>query len=76
MLHDDVAGAARRHLLLLAVVALIGGCGSGTPPPSESAAGDRALLESAERPLQRAHEAEAVSGERKADLDQKLREAE
>jgi hypothetical protein len=76
MLHDDCAGAARRCLLAVAVLALIGGCGSGTPPPSESAPGDRALLESAERPLQRAHEAEAVSGERKADLDQKLREAE
>lgn len=73
--NDSVRDVYRRFLAAVALF-LIAGCGGGNPPPAEPAPGDRALLESAQRPLQRAHEAEAVSGQRKADLDQKLEQAE
>jgi hypothetical protein len=76
MLIDNSRRSLGSRLLLAAAVALIGGCGGSKPPPPETAPGDRALLESAQRPLQRAHEAEVMSGERKADLDQKLGESE
>jgi hypothetical protein len=65
----------RYGLLISATLVLLAGCG-GAPAPAEPAPGDRALLESAERPLQRAHQAEDTSDQRKADLDKKLEQAE
>ena len=62
--------------LLAAMLGLLNGCGGGKPAPAEPAPGDRVLLESAERPLQRAHEAEEISDQRKADLDKKIDQSE
>ena len=66
----------RGGLPVAAALLSIGGCGGANAPPAEPSATDRALLESAERPLQRARAAETISGERKADLDQKLDQVE
>lgn len=68
--------AIRRGLPVAVGLLSIAGCGGTNPPPAAPVAADRALLESAERPLQRAHEAEAISAGRKSDLDEKLEQAE
>jgi hypothetical protein len=76
MIGEYFARDGCRRIFALAVAISIGGCGGSNPPPPEPAPRDRALLESAERPLQRARQAEVISDQRKADLDKQLEKSE
>lgn len=76
MSNNSSVRRSRRGLSVATAVVLVGGCGGANPPPADTSSADRALLESAERPLQRAHDAEEISAQRKTELDQKIEQAE